>query len=142
MGRSKPKGVKQKEYSAGTGFPVAAMRLYSDKRVLVLLSENRDIIEYIDIINYKTIHHLITTTHESLGSDVYSLRKTAISFDCRVLLLGTNKEECCMIEIPLQILYNVFFEKIMAYSVFKQSGMPEDIRKLIWYFLLNVLRKK
>lgn len=143
------KGIKKqkiphKMYRNDKGFLVDAMRLHPNGRVLVLLSEKRDIIEYVDIKNYDSIQHLKTTIHKPLGYDLYSAQKMTISHDWTKLLLADNKE-CCVIEIPIGIrgIWEIyFFEKTIMKMICEQSRISKDVRQVIWYFLINVLKKE
>jgi hypothetical protein len=137
----KKQDVQYKMYVKNNGFPVSAMKLHSNGRVLILLSEERDIIEYVDIKKYNSIRHLRTMIHEPLGRDKYIAQKMALSCEGDVLLLVAGRT-CYAIEIPIEIREISFLEKSIMKMVCEQSGISKDIRKLIWYFLINLLKKE
>ena len=134
------KMYRRNEGFPDNSFPVGAIKLHPNQRVLIVMSEERDRIEYVDVKNYDTIRHLQTTTHEPWGYDKRAAQKMAVSCDGVMLLLAAERE-CHAIEIPLEIREISFLEKTIMKMICEQSGIPKDVRKLIWYFLIKVLKK-
>lgn len=128
---------RKKKYRFGKAVSIAAMLLHPNKKILALFSQKNDLIEYVDINNYKEIRHVLTTHHDCLDSnldDKYTAQKGAFSQDGRALFLARG-ERCFVIKVPSHISDIDIYNKFCLLSYF---NLPLELRSLIRKFLLSV----
>jgi hypothetical protein len=136
-GKKKLKKYREKKYQFGDVFSVATMLLHPNKKILALFSEKTDLIQYLDIKNYKNIRHVLTTYHSCLGTgvyDMYSSQKVAFSPKGRDLFIAIEKK-CFVMKVPS------FVSDIDTYAKFcmvRYFNFPAELRNFIEIFLLRV----
>ncbi len=133
------KKPKEKKYRHNDGFSIAAMAIHPSKKFLVLAAQKDNVIEFVDVKNYKNIKHVFTATHEPLHAQ-HKVKKITFSHDGAYVFIA-NGRKCLMLDLPVYIKYVDAFEKIVMKPVFEQCGIPADIRKSIWYFLWKLFIK-
>ncbi len=137
-----PKKIKTKRYRHENGFPIAAMAIHPNKRILVLLSQKSNAIQFVDVRNYENIKHVFTFIPEPLDTHFHNKnkdKKIIFSQDGEDILMVSGKK-CLVIDIPFFIKYVDSLEKICMIEILEQYNISPDVRKLIWYFLFRLSR--
>jgi len=141
-----PKKIKINKYRYGHGFAVAAMAIHPNKKILVLLSQKSNVIQFIDVRNYQNIRHVLTSIYEPLGThspnknkNEHTDKKIIFSQDGENMLM-TCEKKCLVMGVPSFITYIAPLEKIFMIQVFKQYNISPEVRKLIWWFLFRLFR--
>lgn len=140
-----PKKIKTKKYCHEKDFLIASMAIHPNKKILVLLSQKNNEIQFVDIRSYENIRHIFTSIHELRDINVHNKsknidKKIIISRDGENVLITTEKE-CSVIGIPSFIKYSDSFQKISLIRLSKEYNILSDVRKLIWWFLLVLYRR-
>lgn len=128
-------------YQHGPYFLIANIMFHSNKKTLILLSENRKRIKYIDMSTFDKIHPLLTTKHTILGGrhipEMLSKQKMTVSLDGQNLFItvGSTIFNIC---VPFIIAQQPYFEK---YKQVCHLPLPLDIHKVLLWYLFAVRSK-